>query len=125
MQKLYVKLDYYIQLLLIIICAIDITFGQNNVAYLLVSIAVVQSVSIVYHSVIAQTRFTQLRKIHYTATCIVLITLFVLYFSANSNVNIFGESIIMILLLITGISFILVICYVIATYQHYIASPKK
>jgi hypothetical protein len=120
MRKLYPKLDYYVQLLLMLAFVIDLFFAQNYILTIAISIAVVQSISIVYHCLFAKTEFSVLRNFHYGGTCFILIFMFLLYFTSSNDIDIFGEALVVIFMVLSGGSIVLIICYLIETYNTYI-----
>ncbi len=119
MHKQYLKLDFFLQLFGIALCLFTMSIFNDYIYKSFLFLAIVQSVSIIYHCLINKTTFSQLRNWHTGATCGILIFIFIMYFSATADIDIFGEAVISLLFIIAVLSIILTILYTIISYHSY------
>lgn len=116
MKLTLLKVDFYLQLLLVLSALIGWSFNEVYSVYAIWGLAIIQSISIVYHSVIVQTKSTSARNFHYGATAVILIFLFLLYFSVEFDLEI-NEIVLPSLMIISFLSIIMVLLYFVVTYK--------
>jgi hypothetical protein len=114
MTKKFKSIDFYLQLILIVLVLIS-SFFQFGIGFIFLwALGFIQSISIVYHCIFLKTKFNTLRYFHYYGTTLVLLILFTLYTLSFSNIKIDSLSILVFVLLLSAI---LCISYLILTAQ--------